>query len=587
MQLTRLPGRILFPHNTFRRLAVKIIRGMIRHPGRACLALHPARLGRSLMLMAQGEFAFLEDCAECFLAAPRGTRPVFAPTAAAQAWAADTEVVVYVEPGGETGLSRTLDSLLAAGLEWALVRVVLAPGADKQRLFRLQHPLMPKASFRWEEAGPRLFSGGKISWVLCLAAGDRLLPGVEALAPAAGQADADLVYGDDIRRNPAGRREAFFKPDWSPELLWSLPYVGSVFLVRRRRLRQADFDDPVLSAAGKYSLLLLAAEKAWKVRHAPALVAELCGPGQNGPAAERALTAALARRGWQGSVMATAGAGRRLQRTTRSPKISIIIPTALKSESMLTACLQSVTACTRGWDYEILLMENRGAGLPLPAACQVPNLVRLADPGIFHYAKFNNAAARRARGEYLVFLNDDTEVLSADWMRALLEHAQNPEIGVVGAHLLYPDRSTQHGGMFLVREPAYGRHAFRFLRRPENSYQGLLTCARNCSAVTFACAMVSRATFNSLGGLDENLRIECNDVDFCLRAWKRGLRNVWTPGAVLIHRELATRVGTHHPADMAFFEKRWNKLLEQGDPYYNSNLSQTSDMYMFRGRPPA
>lgn len=198
----------------------------------------------------------------------------------------------------------------------------------------------------------------------------------------------------------------------------------------------------------------------------------------------------------------------------------------------------------------------------------------------FNFSRMNNIAAAQAQGDYLVFLNDDTEVISPAWLEAMIEHAQTSGVGVVGGKLLYPDGSIQHGGMFLVQQGAGTRHAFRYLRQAQNSYFNLLGVVRNCSAVTFACALVAKRIFDEAGGLDENLKVECNDVDFCLRVIEKGYRNVWTPFSVLYHKELASRVKTHYPEDIAGYWKKWETLTAKGDPYFNPNLSQDSDLFL-------
>ncbi|MCC6346096.1 MAG: glycosyltransferase, partial [Nitrospirales bacterium] len=203
----------------------------------------------------------------------------------------------------------------------------------------------------------------------------------------------------------------------------------------------------------------------------------------------------------------------------------------------------------------------------------------------FNYSRVNNLAAARAEGDYFLFLNDDTEVISPGWIESLLEYAQQPGVGVVGAKLLYHDGNIQHGGIFLVDYGGGGRHAFRFFPSDTPAYYGLSEVARNCSAVTFACVMVPKKVFREVGGLDEGLRIECNDVDFCLRTGKAGYSVVWTPFAVLYHKELTSRGPANVIEDVEAFWNRWRSLLEKGDPYYNPNLTLEADNFSLSKRP--
>ena len=193
-------------------------------------------------------------------------------------------------------------------------------------------------------------------------------------------------------------------------------------------------------------------------------------------------------------------------------------------------------------------------------------------PGRFNFSAINNFGAQQARGEYLVFLNNDTQVVDRDWLGALLEQAQRPEVGAVGARLHYPDGRIQHAGLVLGIG-GVADHAFRGLPSPAVTYFGLATVVRNVSAVTAACMMVPRRVFEEVRGFDERLQVALNDVDLCLRLRQRGYLIVYTPRAHLYHHESATRGRLHPPADEELVWNRWGDLIRRGDPYYNVNLS--------------
>jgi O-antigen biosynthesis protein len=195
----------------------------------------------------------------------------------------------------------------------------------------------------------------------------------------------------------------------------------------------------------------------------------------------------------------------------------------------------------------------------------------------FNWSRLNNLAARNSDAPFLVFLNNDIEILDGTWLEALLEHSQRNEVGVVGAKLLYPDGRLQHAGVTLGIGGAAG-HAFKGLRE-DDARAWLSDVVRNCSAVTGACMMTRASVFREVGGFDEKLRVAFNDVDFCLRVREAGYRVVYTPNARLVHHESATR-GTLHPReDDQLMRRRWRALLSECDPFYNPNLSQGHEDY--------
>jgi GT2 family glycosyltransferase len=196
-------------------------------------------------------------------------------------------------------------------------------------------------------------------------------------------------------------------------------------------------------------------------------------------------------------------------------------------------------------------------------------------PHEFNFSKIVNFAAGAAEGEYLLFLNNDTEVISGEWIEAMLEHAQRPEVAAVGARLLFPDGSPQHEGIIVGPGRGLAENAVR------GGYFGLDRCIHNASAVTGACMMTRREVFWELGGFEERLQVAYNDVDFCLRAREKGYVVVYTPYATLYHDEGSTRarLGPAQPeADAELFRKRWAGYR---DPYYNPNLD-LDNLYALR-----
>jgi GT2 family glycosyltransferase len=253
--------------------------------------------------------------------------------------------------------------------------------------------------------------------------------------------------------------------------------------------------------------------------------------------------------------------------------VSIIIPTRDRW-SLLQQCLRSIEEKTAYRRFEVIVLDNDSAE---PETVRALNAVAgkyrvLPFPGAFNFSALNNFGAAHARGEYFLFLNNDTQVVEPEWLGAMLQLAQRPDVGAVGARLHYPDGRIQHAGVVLGIG-GVGDHAFRGLAGDVYSYFGFASVARNVSAVTAACMMVPRRVFEEVGGFDEQLQVALNDVDLCLRLRERGYLIVYTPRAHLYHHESGTRGRLHPPRDEQLVWERWGDVIRRGDPYYNPNLT--------------
>jgi ADP-heptose:LPS heptosyltransferase/GT2 family glycosyltransferase len=300
----------------------------------------------------------------------------------------------------------------------------------------------------------------------------------------------------------------------------------------------------------------------------------------------RALRRAVVRRSLHAEVLDGCRSG--IYRVKRHLKpdnlVSIVIPTRA-SNGLIKTCITSLREKTTYRNFEIICVEN----LPKAERKWKRWVRRNADLTIeldeeFNWSRFNNIAAERARGDFLLFLNDDTEVLDSDWLTALLEHGQRKEVGAVGGQLLYPDLRVQHAGMFLA-DQGRARHAFRFANADDPGYFGLALTQRNVISVTGACLLTRQSTFQSLGRFDEDHAIVNNDVDYCLRAWRRGLLNVYTPFARLIHHEGASRYDIPDQYNVEHFGAKWSGLFELGDPYFHERLSRQRDDFSVEWEP--
>jgi O-antigen biosynthesis protein len=262
-----------------------------------------------------------------------------------------------------------------------------------------------------------------------------------------------------------------------------------------------------------------------------------------------------------------------------NPLVSIIIPHKDHPE-MLANCISKIQDRTSYRNYELLIVDNGSSSRKAQDYLRsLPyRVIPFNEP--FNFSRLNNLAIRESNGDYALLLNDDTEVISSDWLSAMVGYAQLPEIGAVGAKLFFADGSIQHCGVVLGIRGVAGHWLRRF---PGNSrgYFNSLFRTRNFSAVTAACVLFRREVFESVGGFDENLPYAFNDVDFCLRIRSAGYRVVWVPDAELYHYETVTRPLELDPGEVRYLKKKWGTVL-LNDPYYNVNLGLDSEALSLR-----
>ena len=426
-------------------------------------------------------------------------------------------------------------------------------------------------------------------WPAVLHCGDQL--GCDALAEFAVHSglnrDAELLYADEVRENPAtGQREAFFKPAFSPDLLFCTNYIGRPWVATPSLLARAGASPRSLRQVGEYDLLLRCAERAGRgnIHAIPRLLCERAAGAAEAPDVElRALVDATARRGIEATIEpgCLSGIWRAHRRAVLGGKVSIIVPTAGVGDLVRT-CLTTLKNDTAYPDLEIVVVDNVRADNPDAFATKAwlrstaDKVVAIAAP--FNWSRLANFGAAAATGEYLLFLDDDTAVLEAGWLDALMEHARRPEVGVVGARLLYPDDKVQHAGLFLLASDG-ARFAFRCAEADDAGYFGLARTERNVMAVTGSCMLMQRETFDALGGFDEAFAASGGDLDFCMRTHAAGKLIVYTPHASLLHEEGASRTPIADDADRDRFKNNWRMRLAAGDPYFNPNLSARFDDY--------
>ena len=422
----------------------------------------------------------------------------------------------------------------------------------------------------------------------------------EVLVAILATSSVDILYTDHDEIDASGTRsDPWFKPGWDPDLLLAHDYLNDLTVYRRVLLEQVGLLHPELEGAAFYDLALRAtvATTPDRIVHVPAVLyhrrrrrGAACGSREQTSAivARRAVRDHLDSRGCSDALMESApsmpNANRIIWPSPQSlPLVSVIIPTRDRAE-LLAQCVEGILHRTDYANIELLIVDNDSTEPATQALFERlvggDRRVRVLHyPGPFNYSALNNAAAREAKGEILLLLNNDIEVIESGWLREMISHAVRPDVGIVGAKLLYANEQIQHAGVVLG-PGGNMHHLYCLAAKNDPGYFGQLALARTLSAVTGACAAIRRSVFWEVGGLDDtNLAIAFNDIDLCLRLGDHGYRVVWTPFAELFHLESASRGPDDSPTKKALFlrewqymRKTWGSLLESGDPFHNPNL---------------
>lgn len=387
---------------------------------------------------------------------------------------------------------------------------------------------------------------------------------------------ATLLYTDeDLRSADGSRMNPVFKPAWSPDLLTATMYLGNFLVVSKEAFRAVGGFRNDYDGAREFDLALRITERDDSVVHVPRILYHRRESDGDRPMAQSAGRAALAdaarRRHWEAQVVDGAFPLTFQIRHAANRRVSIVI--CSRSPGLLKAALESVRSNTSyAPGYEIVAAEHCPVGenpeiarLAVLHGCQLVSV-----PGPFNFSEINNQAARRATGEVLVFLNDDVEPLTADWLTRLCSHLEREEIGVVGAKLLYPSGMIQHAGVVVGMVDGAG-HVNR--NKSVGEYWRWTHETRNVSAVTGACLAVRAEVFRRLGGFDAAFPNNYNDVDLCLRVRDAGYRVLYEPSAVLRHYEGQTRELVVSYDERERFYLRWHRFIDSGDPYYTPNLT--------------
>jgi len=410
-------------------------------------------------------------------------------------------------------------------------------------------------------------------------------------ADRAATAYADVAYGDDDAVGADGLlSDPRLKPDWSPDLLLSWSYLGRPTALRRRVAEEAGGIRPVEGGDWEHDLLLRVTERSDRVAHIAEVICHRQAASINSPGAlgNGAVVTAMNRRGEVGEVDPgpLPGTWSIRRRPHGRPKVSAIVPFR-DGAGFLRACVDSVseTAATDGIDLELVLVDN-GSVEP-ETLTLVEHLAARSDVTVVHdarpfnWAALNNAAADAARGEILLFLNNDIEARRQGWLPLLAAHTMRPDVAAAGARLLYPGGRVQHAGVVVGMGGAAG-HVLVGLPGDRPGYLGMAVLTRDCSALTGACLATRRTVFDDLGRFDEGLGLDLNDIDFCLRGREQGLRVVFEPKAELVHHESPSRGTSGSVEDISRFIDRWEGLITAGDPFLSAHLTRISSSCALR-----
>lgn len=400
--------------------------------------------------------------------------------------------------------------------------------------------------------------------------------------------DLDVLYSDQEKCDEEGRGfQPFFKPDWSPVYFLGVMYVGHLLVVRASLFREAGGCDARFDRVQDYELMLRLSERTQRIGHVPkilyrwrtlpgSIAASSHAKGPVDALHAAAVQAHLDRRNLPVRAVIHPRLPHRVHLTpgpgAPGGKVSILIPSRNAPEH-LQRCLESIFTRTTHRDFEVLVVDT---GTTDPAALAVMAahpIRRLEQPGPFSFARANNLAARAAQGDTLVMLNNDTEVVTPDWLQIMLAHLSLPDAGAVGPLLLYPAGTVQHAGVALGLRGTCD-HVMRGFDPHDDGPGGALACSREVSALTAACLMVRRDRYLALGGLEEAYAQIYQDADFCLRLRETGLACLFAANVTLRHHESVSRGGDYDFVDRAIFLDRWGDVIAAGDPYYNPNYSR-------------
>ena len=413
--------------------------------------------------------------------------------------------------------------------------------------------------------------------------------------------DADYVYTDEATFTSPNLDDLIvlhFKPDYSPDNLRANNYICHFSMFDADLLKKTGLFRPEYDGSQDHDMILRLTEEAKHVCHIPKILYYWRSHPNSVAADIGAKTYAIdaAKRAVHDHMRDYYGIEVEVESTRAfptifqikypingEPLISIVIPNKDHVED-LRRCITSIEKKSTWKNYEIVVVENNSVEQSIRDYYKElesdPKVKIVTYEGGFNYSRINNAGVKETKGEYLLFLNNDTEVISPDWMEQLLMYAQRKDVGAVGAKLYYADNTIQHAGVVIgLGAHRSAGHTHYKMPREHLGYMGRLCYAQDVTAVTGACLMVKKSIYEEVDGLDESFTISLNDVDLCLKIREKGYLNIFTPFAELYHYESKTRGMEEgeklrrYERECAHFRDKWKEQLDAGDPYYNPNFS--------------
>lgn len=414
--------------------------------------------------------------------------------------------------------------------------------------------------------------------------------------------DADYIYCDETTfksGNIDHMLTMHFKPDYAPDNLRANNYICHFSVFKRDLLQGTELFRSQFDGSQDHDMILRLTDAAKNVVHVPKLLyywrCHATSVASNIEAKPYAIEAArgavaenLRSHGFKNFQITSTRAFETIfkirYQIIGSPKISIVIPNKDHVED-LKRCISSIEEKSTYDNYEIIVVENNSETKEIKDYYELlkddPRVKVVTYTGSFNYSAINNFGVKETTGEYILLLNNDTQVITVNWMEEMLMYAQREDVGAVGAKLYYGDKTIQHAGVVIgLGAHRTAGHTHYKQHRENLGYMGRLCYAQDVTAVTGACLLVKKSLFEKVGGLDESFAISLNDVDFCLKLRKLGLLNVFTPFAELYHFESISRglddqgeKAERYNRESAHFRDKWKKELQQGDPYYNPNFS--------------
>jgi len=522
-------------------------------------------------------------------------------------YAPKISVVVPAYQTPEVFLRQMIDSLLEQTYDnWELCIADASP-ENASMEYVLKEYASRDSRILWKKLEKNQGIAGNTNEAIAMASGEfvGLLDHDNLLAPNAlyeiasaleHEPDIDVLYTDEdkVRGDGLEHFQPHFKPDFNTDLLRSNNYICHFFVARRSLIEKVGGFSSAFDGAQDHDFIFRCTEQAGKIHHIPEILyhwrTHQSSTADNPEsklyafeAGKRAVEANLHRCGLKGQVSHTKDYGfyRVKYQVQGTPLVSIIIPNK-DARDDLEKCVHSILEKSMYQNIEILIVENNSTGSEIfsyyKELSQNPKIRLLRWKHPFNYSAINNYAASKAKGEYLLFLNNDTEVITPDWIEEMLGFCQRKDTAIVGAKLYYGNNTIQHAGTVIGIGGIAG-HMFVDMVRERSGYMHKASIIQDLSAVTAACMMVKRQVFEEVHGFEEALTVAFNDVDFCLRVRERGYLVVYDPYVELYHYESKSR-GTEDSKEKV--RRFQSEILKTGDPYYNKNLSLVKWNYSLR-----